>query len=392
MSCNQVYSSESVGHPLFIKQHSTTYDAIIEGENACECNAGYGLTHNDCKLCGDDYYKTHIGNTGCDYCGGGVVIEDKTACCKETKYEYNGQKIEEMYKYRYRWRADFSDPSNLKSRLLEKCEAIACNAGYFHNGACLPCLPTLNQMKLAKDGTSCENKCNPGQYADWKLPTQPCSACPAGQYFRYYNVDVDLYGTCSICPFGKYTTAHKPSIASHSQETSACHYCQGDIEYAQDGFVMMGGIACRACRPGTYSTNAYSECLSCPAGKYNDITGAQGEESEVCISCDCSVERQQAIQILDYFWGFAGFEISSKSDYTCNVGSVTSYCQMCWCGYDLLNPFNALIGASVCDFPLFGKHKQCFDLPSASAISPNFLKLGIDANMKLLSAEFELDL
>ena len=398
MSCNQVYSDVTIGYPQVIKQHSTTYNAIIEGENACECNAGYGLTHNGlqytglCNLCSGSRYKTHIGNTGCDYCGG-ATNEDRTACCTATKFEYNGQYIEEKYKDRYKWRADF-DSSNLKSRLLDKCEAIACNPGYgyFHNGDCLPCLPTLNQMKLVKDGTSCENKCNPGQYADWKLPTQPCSACPAGQYFRYYNVDVDLYGTCSICPFGKYTTAHKPSIASRSQETSACHYCQGDIEYAQDGFVMMGGIACRACRPGTYSTNAYSECLSCPVGKYNDITGAQGEESEVCISCDCSAERQQAIQILDYFWGFAGFEISAKSDYTCNVGSVTSYCQMCWCGYDLLNPFNAVIGASVCDFPLFGKYKQCFDLPSASEISPNFLKLGIDASMKLISAEFELDL
>ena len=96
--------------------------------------------------------------------------------------------------------------------------------------------------------------CGPGQFVDGRS----CSTCIAG---RYQSSSSHAETSCSICSPGHFTS-------SSSSDT--------DLSWGRTN----GATHCNKCPAGYYTLQGDSSCTSCPAGKYQAITG-----STSCLSC-----------------------------------------------------------------------------------------------------------
>ncbi len=266
--------------------------SILVKPNACsECPAGrstngsHSVTSSlGCRICAQGYY-----------CGKGSA----SVPCPPGKY------------------------GNMKGRPNEETGCLACPAGKYADQPsqtlCKSCPTGASSSSGSSGCTSCEvgfycqvectcpgkayaYACPPGKYgiiAGQSRETDACAVCEPGYYCAG--------GTSRIpCPIGKYGTLPSqtnesfacpgscpdgafPTSAGQTTEKDACISCpQGKYENAglcfvcancELGFAMMGcrGKAAGSCEPcsrGAYCVGGNSSFISCPAGRYGNVTNA----------------------------------------------------------------------------------------------------------------------
>eukprot|EP01047_Picozoa_sp_COSAG01_P017230 COSAG01_NODE_908_length_12794_cov_119.794171_2_plen_1484_part_00 len=96
---------------------------------------------------------------------------------------------------------------------------------------------------------------------DWNLVDgSACAVCQLGQY----DHDADAATQCISCPAGRF---------SNLTGATSCGVCQPGT-YAPAAST--GASNCTACHPGQYDhdADAATPCISCPAGRFSNLTGA----------------------------------------------------------------------------------------------------------------------
>ncbi|MDR3742451.1 MAG: SMC family ATPase [Terracidiphilus sp.] len=217
------------------------------------------------------------------------------------------------------------------------------------------CAPAYYQDVTGQ--TTCKS-CTAGNYCDrYQMTAQ--SACPAGYYCTAGQTTAGD-NVCSpgyYCPAGSSAPTNCPAgmycadyaLASPSGSCSAGYYCTGKAKVPNPTDGDTGNI----CPSGYYCPDGATK-TACPAGTYNEYTGA--EDSTACIACEAGMQCTTA--------GLASPTVNCSAGTYCPGDGTVNTCPvgyMCPAGtvdkiLCLPGTYQASTGMSSCDTCPAGKY------------------------------------
>lgn len=203
----------------------------LGGATSCsKCPAGRFFTSATvaCSKCGAGRYQPASGKSTCIACGPGTQ--------PSTDSTFGFCTVCDVGRY----------------SAIANAQCSACAIGKYQpqsgQSSCLPCGPGTEPASNSKIG-SC-TICGVGQFS--AKPTDPCRACPVGQYQPQPG-----QGKCTACASGQYQP-----LPGHT----ACLPCGPGTQPASNS----AAGDCTACAVGTFSNASHGLCSSCAVGSATD--------------------------------------------------------------------------------------------------------------------------
>ncbi|KAJ3433971.1 insulin-like growth factor binding proteinn-terminal [Anaeramoeba flamelloides] len=247
---------------------------------AHECNKCLGGTYQDeegqsiCKECDYGTFQNGKGKTVCTVCEKGTFTNEKksTQCHDCAIGTYSD--IQGLSKcldcgpglYSAKTKSTFCDQCS-KGKFSNKTSNTECRECHFG---------TYSNLQ---ESIECK-KCSVGSYQNATGKTK-CEYCANGSFKKAKG-----YENCIKCSPGTY----QPNVRSKEclqcekgfyqddEGATECKLCQGGKISNK-----MGQVFCDPCESGTYSNEKRTECLKCPRGTYNNITGVSS--MDLCEPC-----------------------------------------------------------------------------------------------------------
>ena len=331
----------------------------------CICKTGHEKIGNDCQTCPFNTYKDAIGNSPCQSCEYGKIIDFKASnsssdcnICDDFYYYRHSNSIESRECISCSQDAD-------GNRLTD--ELCRCLPGYTGDGrfSCVLC-----EIGMYKETTSDEEclSCPVGKSTDAfvaSVAVNSCLDCAAGKYESgRVCEDCSLYSQsvagsseclcnpgyqrfqgiyqfpCVQCETGKYKSDVTEELCSdclnftYANVTgmTACHVCPEGKEQFHNSLRI--NINSCVCKPGTYTSG--QDCVDCEEGKYNTIY-----DEYSCTSCTQN-------QYMSQFG--TGLEHNYCEACPLNSVSSSSNAMTCVCnsGYFANTPSSPHLGCSAC--------------------------------------------
>ena len=157
---------------------------------------------------------------------------------------------------------------NSKNGYNKKC--ILCPHGKFGN-----------VVQAMSESSGCFGSCKPGYYGDTRgneLESNACKRCPTGTY------SLDNFTHCKKCPLG---TFHLFEGATYKENCTKWHACPPGYKIDFYGSYN-SDRTCIKCTPGRYQDKKdMFDCVNCQIGKYLNFFGANTPENcTVSVTCD----------------------------------------------------------------------------------------------------------
>jgi len=209
----------------------------------------------------------------------------------------------------------------------------------------------VDQCKMCPEGWWCDwrttnssvkpkKRCNTGHYCPWGSTSPALYPCPPGQYYPWNN------GTkaedCMDCPAGSYCVGGKDHISGacapgyhcpQNSNTSKMIACPEGTYSPHPG--QTNGTTCITCPIGHYCLKGYAHPKLCPAGTYNNLTGATGPGHRYnssmypsCVSCPAGYYCSGAWNVTDQPVPCVKGFYSKIGDESCRVCKAGYYCDM----------------------------------------------------------------